>query len=219
MGACRLGGVWGCRQVYQGTRGKWLPLGRSLLVECPGGSARLLRVLGGESRRCAVGTPRIAGDRSRRRGPCFLALVAGIARKASRRLAPRSGDSLGPATSSGSALRPNQRAYRTATLPRWSVERRPIESIPATRSARHQKRPHSGAQASANDVNRLWEPLVRASAADLQNAVSGVYTLAEDRVSTPLIAAHDPLQPHFFNAWYNSGSGWGAGTTTRGTTC
>ncbi|MDP1860488.1 MAG: hypothetical protein Q8K82_17560 [Gemmatimonadaceae bacterium] len=88
-----------------------------------------------------------------------------------------------------------------------------------THEAAHLAAGTTAAQASANDVYRLWEPKVERSAADLQIAVSSEYTLAEDRVSIPLIAAHDPLTPYFFNIWYNSGSGWGAGTTARGVTC
>ena len=68
---------------------------------------------------------------------------------------------------------------------------------------------------------RLWEPLVRASTADLQNAVSALYNLAEDQVSGPLIAAHNPplMQSNSFSFWYNSGSGWGGSTTTQSVTC
>lgn len=77
------------------------------------------------------------------------------------------------------------------------------------------------AQASANDVYRLWEPLVRISAADLQTAASVEYAAAEGRVSTPLIAAHDPplMQGHSFSVWYNAGLGWGTSPTIRSLYC
>ena len=90
-----------------------------------------------------------------------------------------------------------------------------------THEAAHLAAGTTAAQASANDVYRLWEPLVRASAAALQTAVSAVYTVAEDQVNGLALAAHNPplMQVHAFSFWYNSGSGWGGGTTTRSVYC
>lgn len=79
----------------------------------------------------------------------------------------------------------------------------------------------TAAKLSANDVYRRWEPLLHTSAANLQTQVSLRYTQAEDSVSRPLIAAHDPplMQVKSFNVWYNAGSSWGGGLTTRSVYC
>lgn len=79
----------------------------------------------------------------------------------------------------------------------------------------------TAAQASANDVYRLWEPLVRRLETDLQSAVVLEYNAAENRVSGPLVAAHNPplMQFQSFSVWYNEGAGWGGGTTPRSLYC
>lgn len=77
----------------------------------------------------------------------------------------------------------------------------------------------SAAQTTANDVHRLWEPLVANSASTLQSAVANAYNIAEDSVSRPLIDAHNALTVKTFGVWYNAGSGWGSGTTNGSVTC
>lgn len=88
-----------------------------------------------------------------------------------------------------------------------------------THEAVHLNAGVTAAQMSAYDVHRLWEPLVATSAANLQNDIAFTYDIAEDSVSRRLIDAHNSLQVQTFGIWYNTGSGWGSGTTNRAVTC
>jgi hypothetical protein len=72
--------------------------------------------------------------------------------------------------------------------------------------ARHLNAGIDEARSSINDVYLLWEPLVRATAADVKAAAKQLFNGAETRVGDILIAAHNSLQPHAYMGWWRTPS-------------